>query len=120
MIIRQVSAELRRCGDALNDRNALLDACKTAARKVGASIVGEGSATYQPHGTTVIVFLAESHIMITTWPELNLALVDVLLCNPQMNLEDCLNVIKAHICPDGDMHIDYTARVIATERVRAS
>lgn len=116
MIVRQVSAELRHCTSALHDREALLDACKAAAQSVGATIVGEGSAKYQPHGDTVIVFLAESHIMITTWPELGLALVDLLLCNPEMDVDECVNTIKMRLCPDGEMHVDYTNRAIAANR----
>ena len=118
MIVRQITAELRQCTSALNDREALLDACKAAAHSVGATIVGEGSARYQPHGDTVVVFLAESHIMITTWPEMDLALVDILLCNPEMDVDACIDVIKSRLSPDGQLHVDHTDRVIAADRTQ--
>ena len=42
---------------------------------MGATVVGESTVRYVPHGLTIAVFLAESHIVLTTWPEHRLLLI---------------------------------------------
>ena len=62
------------------------------AQAVGATEVGRAECRYVPHGVTTVLFLAESHILVSTWPEHKSALVDVLLCNDTMDPEvvaDC-------------------------------
>lgn len=111
MIMRQLVAELFDCNAGIEDIDALLETAKRAAERAGATTIGEAHAEYQPHGLTAIVFLAESHILLTTWPEINLLLVDVLLCNPDMSTATVLEEIKAQFCPEG------TARTREVERV---
>ncbi len=60
---------------------------KAGAESVGATVVGQAECRYVPHGVTAVLFLAESHILVSTWPEHKTALVDVLLCNPSMDAE---------------------------------
>src|SRR3954453_18437596 len=83
MLMTQVLADLYRCDPVMDDPGALVTAARTAAESVGATIVGEYEVRYVPHGLTVAVFLSESHIVLTTWPEHRLTLVDILLCNPE-------------------------------------
>ena len=63
------------------------------ARAVGATEVGRAECRYVPHGVTAVLFLAESHILVSTWPEHKSALVDVLLCNDTMDPEVVTDVI---------------------------
>ena len=42
-----------------------------------------------------VLFLAESHILVSTWPEHKSALIDVLLCNDTMDPEVVADVILA-------------------------
>jgi S-adenosylmethionine decarboxylase len=90
-------------------------AAEAAATRVGATIVGRYSVAYQPHGLTVSVFLAESHIILTTWPELDLLLVDSLLCNPQMNNDDVLDEVRSRLCPRGKVVTQTFGRWIAAD-----
>jgi len=76
--------ELYGCDFALVDdlehvRQALLH----AAELVSASIIGVTSHKFQPHGVTVVVAIAESHISIHTWPEYGYAAVDVFTCSAE-------------------------------------
>ena len=82
MLMTHILAELYECPEVIHDANALAEAAKRAAQSVGATIVGEYEVRYVPHGLTIAIFLGESHIVLTTWPEFNLLLVDILLCNP--------------------------------------
>jgi len=89
------------CDGPLDDAAALLAVMREAAAAVGALEQGSGKARYVPHGVTAILFLAESHILISTWPERRLALVEVLLCNEQMDPGDAWAVLKRALCPTG-------------------
>ena len=113
MKIKQLLAELYECNNSINDLDALLDGATSAAERVGAQVVGTGNAVYTPVGLTAIVFLAESHIVLTTWPEMRLLLIDVLLCNPTMPPEVVLEELKAHFCPDGTVRTQIVERVVA-------
>ena len=73
------------CTGPLNDLTAIQDAMLLAAKRVGAVVVGQAECRYVPHGVTAVLFLAESHILVSTWPEHKTALIDVLLCNEAMD-----------------------------------
>jgi S-adenosylmethionine decarboxylase len=113
MIITQVLAELYRCSPAIDEEDALIGAARAAAHSVGASIVGEHAVRYVPHGLTVALFLAESHIVLTTWPEHRLLLVDILLCNPEMDYRVAIGEIARRLCPDGQVVTHDVPRRIA-------
>ena len=73
------------CSGPLNDAEAIQAAMKAAAESVGAAVVGQAEVRYVPHGVTAVLFLAESHILVSTWPEHKTALLDILLCNETMD-----------------------------------
>ena len=115
MIITQVLAELYGASPAIDEEAALIGAARAAAAAVGAAIVGEHAVRYVPHGLTVALFLAESHIVLTTWPEYRLVLVDLLLCNPEMDHRTAIAEIARHLCPDGQVVThDVPRRIAAT------
>ena len=57
-------------------REALL----AAAREAGATIKGDFFHKFTPQGVSGVVIIAESHISIHTWPELEYAAVDIFTC----------------------------------------
>ena len=81
------------CGGPLDDLNAIQEAMEAGARAVGAEVVGRAECRYVPHGVTAVLFLAESHILVSTWPEHKTALIDVLLCNDRMDPEVVADVV---------------------------
>jgi S-adenosylmethionine decarboxylase len=113
MVITQALAELYDCLPAIENEAVLAAAARMAADAVGATIVGEYEVSYIPHGLTIAVFLAESHIVLTTWPEHRLLLVDVLLCNQFMDYHLVLATIKEHVCPEGSMITHEVRRAIS-------
>jgi S-adenosylmethionine decarboxylase len=60
-------------------RQALLH----AARLVSATVIEVVSHKFQPHGVTVVVAIAESHLSVHTWPEFGYAAVDVFTCSAE-------------------------------------
>ena len=73
------------CAGPLDNGEAIQAAMKRAAESVGAEVVGQAEYRYVPHGVTAVLFLAESHILVSTWPEHKTALLDILLCNDSMD-----------------------------------
>jgi S-adenosylmethionine decarboxylase len=112
MLMTQVLADLYRCEPLMDNPAALVKAARMAAEAVGATVVGEHEVRYVPHGLTVAVFLAESHIVLTTWPEYRLTLVDLLLCNPDMDHAKSTAILKQQICPNGEMIVHEVRRRI--------
>jgi S-adenosylmethionine decarboxylase len=58
----------------------LLAAMRDTATRLGCTVLGELPITFQPHGTTCVLVLAESHLTVSTWPEHNLAHIDLFTC----------------------------------------
>lgn len=112
MLLTQSVAELYHCGPEIGRTEALVAAAEAAALAVGAIILDRTVVTYVPHGATVALFLAESHLVLTTWPEHALLLVDVLLCNPEMSHQAVIDEIAARLCPDGEKVIHHIPRYI--------
>ncbi len=82
----------------LNDEKRIMKALEEAANAGEVTIVGRTSATFNPHGVTAVLLLAESHISIHTWPEYGYAAVDIFTCggNPDKILEKIVEVSKSH------------------------
>jgi S-adenosylmethionine decarboxylase len=112
MDINQVLAELYGCGPSLTDKTALITTAREAVLAEGATIVGEAEARYVPHGLTIALFLAESHMVLTTWPEYRLLMIDVLLCNPTMNCGRVIERMRKVLCPSGRVVTHEVQRVI--------
>jgi S-adenosylmethionine decarboxylase len=64
----------------LDDPDDLRACLEQAARDGGAHVVDGRFSRFEPHGTSGVVILAESHVAVHTWPELSFAAVDVFTC----------------------------------------
>ena len=80
-----LTADLYGCScspSLLRDSVALKAACVKFATNAGLTVVGEHFHTFSDAGgVTGLVLLAESHLAIHTWPELNAVTLDVYVCN---------------------------------------
>jgi S-adenosylmethionine decarboxylase len=88
-----LTADLRGCAaarPAMTGTGALREACLGAVERAGLTPVGElfhrfapmaGQGDEAPPGITGVVLLAESHLAVHTWPELEAATLDVYVCN---------------------------------------
>jgi len=87
------------CDGPLNDPTALEQALRAAASDVGATVLQVARCDYVPHGVTMVAFLAESHLLVSTWPEHGFAIVEIMLCNPSMDPSDARRAIEAALRP---------------------
>ena len=113
----QLTADLRGCAvsrPAMTDTAALREVCLVAVANAGLHAVGElfhrfvaaaqpggenlesGDGNDAPSGITGVVLLAESHLAVHTWPELEAATLDVYVCN--LGASD--HAAKAHALMD--------------------
>ena len=83
-----ILAEFHACGcgaDAMHDPLAVQRLCLAACGTAGLTVVGQvfhGFGTpAAPAGATGAVVLAESHLAVHTWPELDAVTFDLYVCN---------------------------------------
>ena len=80
-----LTADLAGCAAGIapmHDADALRRACLAAVQRAGLAAVGELFHRFPPPGgITGVVLLAESHVAVHTWPELQAVTLDVYVCN---------------------------------------
>ena len=73
--------ELRSCdSEKLDNLPLIREALLSAAREVGATVLGHTFHKFSPQGVTGVIAIAESHFCIHTWPEFAYAAVDIFTC----------------------------------------
>lgn len=82
-LVELVGCDREKLKDADTVEAALLD----AARKAGANVISHDAYQFEPFGASAMIFIAESHISIHTWPEHGMAAADVFTCGEEMEPE---------------------------------
>ncbi len=83
---RHVLGEFFECDpEILNDQEKIEMIMKRAALECGATIVESVFHSFNPHGVSGVVVIAESHLAIHTWPEYGYAAVDVFTCGEEVD-----------------------------------
>ena len=73
--------ELKDCDkEVLDDLSFLKGILLAAAGEAGAMVLGESFHQFSPQGVSGVVMIAESHLVIHTWPEYGYAAVDIFTC----------------------------------------
>ncbi|MFZ5440739.1 MAG: adenosylmethionine decarboxylase [Myxococcota bacterium] len=78
----------------LDDPPRLEQALLEAAAAARCTVLGSVRHQFQPHGASVVVLLAESHLSIHTWPEHNYAAADILTCGQTLPEEGVKSLIS--------------------------
>lgn len=58
--------------------------------------VGESFYQFEPRGVTGVLLLAESHICIHTWPEYNMAAIDIFSCSDERKAQIAADFLIAN------------------------
>lgn len=64
------------------------------AEKSGFTVVSRAFHQFEPHGTTGVLVLAESHFSAHTYPERNTIYIDVFCCSPNFDPERTSYIIE--------------------------
>lgn len=81
------------CRHADADAEQIMTAMRHAAARLGCTVRTQVIEPFQPHGATCVLVLAESHITVSTWPEHQLAHIDVFTCRADTNPRDAITPI---------------------------
>ena len=98
-IIKQVNVDCYGCCGDLNNAELLIKIIEDAALKTGARVIGKSVQSYPLHGLTAVVFLAESHILVSTYPEIKYAVLEVFMCGETLSPEECAKIIIDFLKP---------------------
>ena len=99
--------DITRCQRSDAAAEQIMTAMRHTARRLGCTIRAQLMEPFQPHGATCVLVLAESHITVSTWPEHQLAHIDVFTCradvDPQRAIEPILSVLGGQIARSQDV-----------------
>ena len=74
------------CGE-LRDARLLISAMLAGVENSGASVRRQTQENFLPHGVTLVLVLAESHFVVSTWPEFRFASIDIGICSDTVSIE---------------------------------
>lgn len=111
MNLRQLFVDAYDCDGPLSDASKLRDVLSSAAKRIGARPMNQCHTEFIPHGVTSVLILAESHFVISTWPEYQYASFDALLCNETMDAMLAWKVLEDVLRPKRIEHQWITRRV---------
>lgn len=86
--------EFQASADNLNDEGKILAALREAAvGPLKSEVIDESSEKFEPQGVTALLLLTTSHIAIHTWPEEGKALLDILTCSSDPDIQGAVKLI---------------------------
>ncbi len=86
--------ELRQCNPRLlDDLEFVKETMIAAAEFMDAQIIGESFHRFNPQGVTGVLSIAESHLSIHTWPELDYAAADIFTCGASFQPQAAAQII---------------------------
>ncbi len=86
-------------GKSIEDPKELGDLLIEAAKKAGNKPLNFAFHKFQPQGITGVLLLAESHIAVHSWPELNYLAIDIFTCGKKTFPERALKHLKEKLKP---------------------
>jgi S-adenosylmethionine decarboxylase proenzyme len=93
-----VLAEYYNCNrEILNNTEQIEQYMNDAARIAGATVVATAFHTFNPHGVSGCVVIAESHLTIHTWPEYGYAAVDIFTCGETVDPWKAFNFLRTRL-----------------------
>jgi len=98
-IINEMLVDMYGCERGLDDEKLLCETLEKAAENAGSRIIRRIVQRFSPHGISVILILAETHISIHTWPEYGYAALDIFICGEGKDPEAAWTIIKEALQP---------------------
>ena len=86
-------------GKIIEDSKKIERILITAAKKAKNTPLEVTIHKFNPHGITGVVLLAESHIALHSWPEINYLAIDIFTCGEKAYPYKALNYLKEKFHP---------------------
>lgn len=87
LLLTRLSVDAFECAGETRDAAVIATAMNKGANLSGATVRQQVVEQFNPHGVTCCLVLAESHLVVSTWPEFDFATIDAALCNPELDVE---------------------------------
>ena len=91
---QHVVADLWGVKNMINSSKEMEEVLFKAAKAASATPLEVISYEFKPHGVTSVVLLAESHISVHTWPELNHIAIDAFTCGTHTKPKKAVEYLK--------------------------
>jgi S-adenosylmethionine decarboxylase len=92
---RELSADVLLGAAVLRDDEALRRSLRAGAQAMGCPVLSEHHQRFEPEGLTAVAIIGESHLLVSTYPELGLASFNVQTCSERLRLVEGLEAICA-------------------------
>ena len=99
LTVQCVNAHAYNCTGPLADGERLACCLRSAAAVGQFTTYDDARVLYPPHGVTAVLFLSESHFLISTWPEARFALVEIVACGSDVDAHAAWQMLAATLCP---------------------
>lgn len=86
-------------GRIIEDKKEIEKILIEAAKKAGNTPLEVSIHKFSPQGITGVILLAESHIAIHSWPEINYLAIDIFTCGDKAVPRKALNCLKKAFQP---------------------
>jgi S-adenosylmethionine decarboxylase len=97
--LHRLSIVARGCRRNITDNELLTALITDAAKASGLSIVNEAVHAFTPHGLSIALLLAQSHLVFSTWPEYATAMLDLTVCTDRSSALTLWQKISDHLLP---------------------
>ncbi len=84
---------------AIENKKELKKILITAAKKSGSAPLEVVIYKFKPRGITGIVVLAESHLSVHSWPEIDYLAIDIFSCGKKATPKKALDYLKKNFRP---------------------
>ena len=91
--------ELWGCSN-LNSKETVEQALRDIVATIDVTLLDLKIYPFEPMGVTGAAMLAESHIMIHTWPEHGYAAIDVFTCGKERDFQGAVDAVREHFTPE--------------------
>jgi S-adenosylmethionine decarboxylase len=96
---RQFICDYWGCQGNIGSAETVLEVLKDAVQRANATLLELFIHQFSPQGLTAIAMIAESHIIIHTWPEKGYIALDVFTCGNKALPEKAVETVRAAFAP---------------------
>ena len=87
-------------GKIIENEKELEQLLKGAAKAAKSQALQVSIHKFVPQGITGVILLAESHIAVHTWPEINYIAIDIFTCGKEARPKGALKYIQEYLKPE--------------------
>lgn len=95
----QLSIVARGCSGASIEATPLVQLCMLAVETAGFRALKGVVHAFTPHGVSAAVLLAQSHLVVSTWPEFGTVTIDLAVCGTRASAVELWQVLREALNP---------------------